>query len=476
MSTFSEHLNSIINEHNLTLPYLANESGFTIALVSKIKTGKRLPDQEDKIIQLIKSLHCSIEQENQLVKEYRIAKIGQEKYLCIEETRKAFENILRYPPQLNVSNKASYKINDRQDIHGEENINTMIRFIIDEEIKQESGRLQMMIQPTFHFLNNYLVSAYSDKKMRQLEICNVIALSGGESAIHNRDNILITNSALKLASIFGIKYKVFYHYKNDFFTDLFPYCILSTDHALLIDASYTNALYFKDFDVLQLLKKMFEKILLKCSPLLDINENVREYLQMYERSFQNINHCVCGINISYIPCILPLVPQKTAMRTMNPDIKKDTYVVSFLNQYWSMVKYQKMTNVFYLDGLELFMNTGICYELPKNCHTPFSMEERIEILIKFLDWCDKGIITPILLKEGRLNVAPYLSLNIDNDSEIFFIWNMQEFQFRSCVLMENTIKSSLRDFAEYMKDSREDTYSPKESLEMIHEYAKKYIK
>lgn len=48
MSIFSEHLNKIIQERGFTLQYLEAESGFSLALISKIKTGKRLPESEEK--------------------------------------------------------------------------------------------------------------------------------------------------------------------------------------------------------------------------------------------------------------------------------------------------------------------------------------------------------------------------------------------------------------------------------------------
>lgn len=59
MSIFSEQLNSFIIKKRLSLPELAQRSGLTTALISKIKTGKRLPDSEEKILDLIQSLHCT---------------------------------------------------------------------------------------------------------------------------------------------------------------------------------------------------------------------------------------------------------------------------------------------------------------------------------------------------------------------------------------------------------------------------------
>lgn len=98
MSIFSEKLNAIIIKKRVSLADLAQSSGITTALISKIKTGKRLPESEEKIIHLIRALHCTLEQETDLLNEYRIEKIGRDKYLCMLECHKCIETLVAYPP------------------------------------------------------------------------------------------------------------------------------------------------------------------------------------------------------------------------------------------------------------------------------------------------------------------------------------------------------------------------------------------
>lgn len=122
------------------------------------------------------------------------------------------------------------------------------------------------------------------------------------------------------------------------------------------------------------------------------------------------------------------------------------------------------------------MKTGICYELPKDIHSPFSMDERIEILKGFLQDNLNGKMTPILLKSNRLNISPELYVSVYDKTEVYFLWNLQDTSFSSCMIQDSGIKKSLSDFLNYLLSTEEDTYSKEESLIIIKEFCRHYFK
>lgn len=115
-------------------------------------------------------------------------------------------------------------------------------------------------------------------------------------------------------------------------------------------------------------------------------------------------------------------------------------------------------------------------ELPKDSHSPFSMEKRLQILKGFLQYSIQGKITPFLLKSNRLNISPELYLSIYDETDVHFLWNLQNVSFSSCMIQESGIRKSLSDFLNYIRSTEEDTYSKEESLIMIKEFCRQYFK
>ena len=471
MSIFSEHLNELILAGNLTLPYLEKESGFSMALISKIKTGKRLPDCEDKMQRLIQSLHCTISEEETLLKEYRIEKMGRDKYLSMEESRKALEAVSHHPAPFLVNKKTEYIFQPRQAIHGKPNINMLVRQVIDSEAKLAYGCLKMIIQPDYTFLTDYLLGSLSETERTNLHLEHIVALYGSTVHSSNQKNMKIVGSCLQLCSIYGHNYEVDYHYKVDLTSDLFPFCILSSEYVILMSADYETALYSNEPSILEGLTQMFSELKNRCHSLLEIGSTPVDYLKSFENYISiNEKNAHTLIEISYVPCILPNIPPAAAMKRMNPEMAKIPYVTEFLSAYWTMPPYKECITIFSLEGLELFMNSGICYELPKDSHSPFSMEERIAILQGFLKDCLSGRLIPIILKENKLNISPELFVSIYDGTEVHFLWNLQDTSFSSCVINENSIRNNLFDFLHYLLSTGDDTYTAEESLKLVEQF------
>lgn len=430
------------------------------------------------MLRLIKALHCSIEQEEALLKDYRIEKLGREQYLCMEESRKMLEAISKSPASFLVDKKTEYTTHNQQVIHHLPNINLLLQYVLDRELEQPNGSLKMIIQPEYTFFKDYLLGGLSWTQKAALQIEHIVALHDVTVPLFSQKNIRTTGFCLHLSSVYSKNYQVYYHYKNDFTSDLFPFCILTSSCGILISADYQTALFFQKADTLAALNQMFFTLKEKSSPLLKTQSTPTEFLQSYE-SIYNADITVDSIaEISYMPCIVPNIPPQAALRRMNPELAKSPYIVNFLNTYWrnlSYIKSIKIVSVFSLKGLELFMHTGICYELPKNCCSPFSPEERIEILKGFLEDCLKKNMIPILLKDNRLNISPELYLTVYNKKKVHFLWNPQTTAFSSCVIQESGMKKSLIDFLHYIPTTGEDTYSIEESLTLIKDFCRRYF-
>lgn len=96
MSAFSEEIRQEIKKSGKTLLYLSGASGLSLDHISKMRMGKRLPQDEKKIKELIKALECPNRTGRGLFSLYKMEKMGETEWACIEEAKRLLE-IWRYP-------------------------------------------------------------------------------------------------------------------------------------------------------------------------------------------------------------------------------------------------------------------------------------------------------------------------------------------------------------------------------------------
>lgn len=476
MSLFSEQLNAVILKKRLSLPELAERSGLTTALISKIKTGKRLPDSEDKIFSLIQALHCTLEQETNLLNEYRIEKYGRNRYLCMQECHRCIEMLVTYPslPVLNQISGETLSF-EQGCIVGEVNINNIVHSMVDYEIRQPKGCLRISMRPSNHFDASYLLDIFSSTALANFQIDHIIPLHDS-TFIDDSDNVHLAAQCLRIAHYCGNNYHPFYYYKSDFTSAFFPFCILTSSHALLINTEHHTALYFSDENTLTALHKMFDALISRCHPFLLLNGTTHSYLKYYETLFASLHGSPLEtMQLSYAPSLLSVIPQQVAMKHIHPTLRANNYTTNFLMNYWRNIKYEHVKTIFHLSGLDLFMQTGKCHELPYESESCFTPTERATILRLFMEHCDAGQIIPIILKENSLKLAPELSIKTVNRQTPLFFWNPVKAPFSSCTLEENTIRENFASFMDYIQETSSYTYSPAESLELLHVHVERYF-
>jgi len=98
MSAFSEEIRQEIKKSGKTLLYLSGASGLSLDHISKMRMGKRLPQDEKKIKELIKALECPERTGKELFSLYKMEKMGKTEWACIEETKRLLET-WKYPDE-----------------------------------------------------------------------------------------------------------------------------------------------------------------------------------------------------------------------------------------------------------------------------------------------------------------------------------------------------------------------------------------
>lgn len=91
MSEFSEAIKTEIKKSGQTLLYLSDASGLSLDHISKMRQGKRLPQDTDKVRKLILALQCSEDASKNLFALYKIERMGSEEWNCMQEIKKMLE-------------------------------------------------------------------------------------------------------------------------------------------------------------------------------------------------------------------------------------------------------------------------------------------------------------------------------------------------------------------------------------------------
>lgn len=134
-------------------------------------------------------------------------------------------------------------LSDYTCIVGEDNIRTRLQDMLNYELMQENGHLRLSIQPTNHFDGMYLLSVLSSYTTHcNLQIEQLLPLHDS-SFLYDSDNVHFAGQCLRLNSLYGENYQAFYYYKSEFASEFFPFCILTSRHALLISTSFQKALF-----------------------------------------------------------------------------------------------------------------------------------------------------------------------------------------------------------------------------------------
>lgn len=91
MSEFSEAIKAEIKKSGQTLLYLSDASGLSLDHISKMRQGKHLPQDTEKVRKLIMALQCSEDISKRLFSLYKVERMGSEEWNCMQEIKKMLE-------------------------------------------------------------------------------------------------------------------------------------------------------------------------------------------------------------------------------------------------------------------------------------------------------------------------------------------------------------------------------------------------
>ena len=471
MSAFSDLLTASIKESGLTIPYLATLCGISPSLLAKMKSGQRLSDDESMMITLFRSLRLSDHKYEELLQTYHIEKIGSSKYHCYLACMKTINHFsdLEHLSESYLNRSVSYDFSFQTTFHTLQENKLIFAYLYDQ-CQETQDTMHLILPAENNFLSDFFValSHTVDSSSSLVPVEHIIRLYPSSSSSPSLSNIFSVTNALYTLAMYN-EYKPYYYYSEEALVQLFPYVVLTSSYALLLNETLNESILLNDPMIIDSLHKTFKKQLEKCLPLVQCMGNNQNYIEQMLQSLISLTSDSQGtFCLSNYPCLLTSIPLQTAIHHLPPEILQNPAIQNYFTNRSIFYKYN-IISIFSLHGLERFMQTGILEELPDGFHTPLSVQERLDIVRNFRNLISQGHLHIRLIKENKLNVSRYFNITSYCYGETLFLWKYPNMPFSYNQLQERSVADSFRDFLQFLPES-DYTWNEKESIQIISDY------
>lgn len=418
MSVFSETIKQEIKKSQKTLLCLADASGLSLDHISKMRLGKRLPKDEDKVKKLIAALECSDDTAHELFSLYKKAQLGENEWDCIEELKQIFE----FQNEKKQSQDSYLIIKDEE--------------LQSKCVLKNGGEIWL-------FLLQVMKSRYQCKGDRESE---VYMLTGElskpvidilSSCLHQnkfwckhyfslRRNVDTEASLYNIRYINGIMpliytgdhYVPYYDYVQKE-TELLMNWIVGTEWALGMDAKMESGIVIWDADQVTYIRNSIQRKCEKRRRLLKWHSNAMEWIDdmcQYRNRAKAERPPVLHkeVNVNYYmepsPCMLFLMPQEMLRKHLLGNEEEKEMLLFSLEKRIQQILSEKMVHFFTMEGVMRLLEDGRISGVPDWMYQPISFQARKDLLEKYMEWMKSHGNEYYVIDSSQLKLSPDVSV------------------------------------------------------------------
>lgn len=482
MNPFQKSLNEYIDAKDITIYALAKISGIERSFLQKMKNGSRIPNDEKIVHTLSQALMLTPSETMELLKAYRITKMGEENYYRREQVKNIITSFCdtQITSQLITNNNTTQALELKENhdfVDGMANINKLVKAVLELEAQKEKGCVKIIAQPSYTFLYDCISTL--DFNSKQTTIENIIVFDKQESFKSLHHNLSIFQQLV--SSLFSCdNFHPYYirDYADAIFNDssFLPYVIITSDYCLSIAFDLNNAIISSEAKMLKLANRHFEKRLAIASPIYQFFRPApNEYLQATAvetaSELGNLDH----YNIFFQPNLNAFMPVDIMLDRINKDIITPE-MQQFLVAYFQSIN-NHTVNVhisFTLEGLTLFMETGRITEIPDFMYKYLTPQQRLRVLKNLIADIDRGHFMPRILKSTSFNLAMPISITATSPQKVLIYYITKEKGLSIFFLNELNLINAFYDFLVYVQDS-ELVYNENETKDILQSMLERYI-
>ena len=453
MTPFSELLEKYIVRSKYPIIQLAQMSGFEATHITKFKRGERIPHDLKKLNALIEALCLSPDERLELMGYYKIERIGSTTYQEHLEVKALLESI-HCISDTSIETNYFHDLKDVSTVQGENNINNVLKCLIEREVSIENGYLMIIAQPEYQFLFDILPLIL---RGHQTPITHLLCLQ----SLHKRNpsnvyNIQCLKTIMPLL-ISNQNYNPKYYYDElpahvNSMTVL-PYLIITSKYVFQISYGFQTAILHKDVSIHAAFIEIFKQQEKKAYNLIKTNEDIFHIFNgIYERekhSFDTI------YSIASAPCLANFFEDEVVEQVVRREIPfREELIQCYIKRRDCLLKKSIDIYAYFSEkGLRDFLATGILAELPKSICNPIPQAARKKAVVRMLEMARKNAYHPFIIEEDKMLVPETLILSAYNNGSLELRYVHPTIDNILFSLEERSLTGSVFAFLEYLKNS-----------------------
>ncbi len=439
---FSRLICEYIEASGYTVYKLSQLAGLDRTAVQHIMAGKFVP-KKDFFDKLCSVLFITPMQKRELTELYLEEKYGRKAY----NERKCMKRIIENLPQyyINAAYSVVSNIDDTLEtgvVSGTINVNRAIIAVITRELRCNKPRISttipfsntMLFDVIIQMLGSYNAEVVFEHYLR-------IFRSIDNTADENLDTL---ENVLKMSMNAGIAYNPYSYYAYRVAVDdelsVFPYCLLTSEFAVLITADFQSAVISDDKAMYDIVKKNIDTVKNSSQPMVKLVEH-KDMFDIFASSTRFYEK-----SIEYQPCITKFLTWDIISKRLR-NIPERDYILDVIKEFFfspeaiEAISTQEAVCVFSQKGLEHFTDTGSMINLPGQLLEPLSVSERLYMLE-----CIKNDRNSFrMIDSDKLQIPDFIQMIYMNNQSGIISCTTNDKKF-VCVVNEHSLSLSFDDF------------------------------
>ncbi len=476
MSEFSDLMSLYVKSKDIKTYTMAQYCDLDRSTMYKIINGKRNPSSEALVCKISEFMRLSPLEHAELMEAYHITLTGYEVYYrrkAVRDFFTSFSNSFNDFPELSMNQSQFTMPASVMPLEGRSEIDHAIYNAVMLEAQKNPGHLKLLLQPDDHFIMKLLT--FASKEKASLKIDHILCLNNMETVTSSKKyyNLLCLKSIMPLY-ICSHNYNSYYYYDNiishSSIFNLLPYLILTSDYAIALSADMELGVIYYDKSIIGFFNRMFQKYMSRTSL-------IGERIGSTVTDFKNLEYTKVGqapgVSFQTEPCLAPMfnkdIINKYLRKTL---ISQEHFVDSFMahiQKTMSLIKNNKTTCIFTVDGVISFLETGRLSEFPVDMYDPLSLDDRIYLISKLITVCK--CYSYKMLKQNFGNPRSRLCVYANPQHSYLLFPSVND----DLIYLDLEEPSILHAFYDYLTNLGEDVfYSKEESVEILEHLIRKY--
>ena len=460
MSEFSDKLSEYITKSGYNVYQLAKEASLDRTTLQKTAKGQRLPSL-DYIQEICQYIKISSKQEEELVRLYKIEKLGQSTVEAWDEIHQIILDIY----QLRKREKSVWQIHlDEESI---KNFNAKIvqkccskieclkaiMCVMEQEL---DGPFDPDIYMDVSWVSNLALSQLMQSEMDDTKpfICHqLVNLKQTEHVKGGMlENIQMLHQVLPYAftthNTYDIRYAYICENSEEEKLHLWGHYIITHKHVILCSEQDDQMLVIADEGIAKAYRQEVEHMLSAYRPLFSYQgysgEGVRRYRRLIENDESHVTY-------EGFPCLALMVPD---------EIKKqlicDPQIGAYASAFFDMpkVKDSQYINIFGMKDVKHFMKTGHLPGVFDHYFYAESMELRKEMLENFHRNLVAHTRQFYMINEDKFKISSSFGIDVFGRNRVAFCSTSDEFPFGFILIDEPGISEMFASYFDNLLQSR----------------------